>query len=200
MASTTEICNLAISHLGIGKLISNLDTDTSDVASACRVYYEIARDTTLRDFNWPFATKIRAIALIKEDPNDEWDYSYRYPTDCLRAVRILSGDRNDTHQSRIPYKITNDDSGLIIYTDEEDAELEYVVKMTDPTLYQTDFTLALSYKLAFMVAARLTAGDPYKLAETAARNYSLQISRAMANAINEEQPDQEVESEFIRAR
>ena len=31
MSSTTEISNLAISHLGIGKEIANLDTEQTDL-------------------------------------------------------------------------------------------------------------------------------------------------------------------------
>ena len=200
MASDTEIANLALNHLGIGKEIQNLTTDTSDEATACRRFYEIARDILFRDFNWPFATKIIALDLIEEDPNSEWDYSYRYPTDCLRTIKILSGIRNDTHQSKVPYKISNDVSGLVVYTDTEDAELEYIMRITDPGLFTQDFIMALSYKIAHLIAPRVTAGDPFKLGDRAMQQYILSSSDAMSNAVNEEQPDQLVESEFIRAR
>lgn len=200
MASDTQIANLALNHLGIGKEIQNLTTDTSDEATACRRFYEIARDILFRDFNWPFATKIVALDLIEEDPNEEWAYSYRYPTDCLRTIKILSGTRNDSHQNRVPYKISNDTSGLVIYTDTESAELEYVMRITNPDLFTQDFTMALSFKLANLISPRVTAGDPFKLGDRAMQQYILTASRAMANAVNEEQPDQIVESEFIRAR
>src|SRR5688572_11149621 len=111
MASETEIANLALSHLGVGKEIANLETERSQEAVACRRFYDTARDATLRDFSWPFATKIAVLGLIEADPNDEWDYSYRYPSDCLQLRRILSGVRNDTRDSRVPFKLAHDDSG-----------------------------------------------------------------------------------------
>ena len=56
MSSKTVICNLSLSHLGISKEISNIDTERSAAAEACRRWFNLARDETFRDFNWPFAT------------------------------------------------------------------------------------------------------------------------------------------------
>lgn len=200
MASKTQICNLAISHIGVGKEIANVDTDKGDEASACRRYYETCRDVALRDFPWPFATVVESLALIEEDPNDEWAYSYRYPTDCILFRRILSGIRNDSRQTRVPFRIINDSSGRLIYCDAEDAVAEYTKKETNPDLYTPDFYLALSFLIAAHIAPRLTAGDPFKLGDRAARMYEIQISRAKAMAKNEEQVEEDPESEFIRGR
>jgi hypothetical protein len=199
-SSTTAIANLAISHLGIGKEIANLETERSSEAQACRRFYETARDVTLRDFPWPFATKINAIGLVEEDPNDEWGFSYRYPTDCLMLRRILSGLRNDNRQSRIPYRVTRDDSGLLIYTDAEDAELEYTIKETDVGRFPADFTMAFSFLLAGYVAPRLTGGDPFKLGQRALELYQIELSHARLTAMNEEQSEELPDSEFIRTR
>ncbi len=200
MSSETEISNMAISHLGVGKEIADLDTETSAEAKACRRFYDIARDTVLRDFEWPFATKIASLGLVESDPNTEWDYSYRYPSDCITLRRILSGVRQDTLDSKVPYKIAQDSSGRLIFSDEENASVEYTVKVTDPAKYTPDFTLALSYRLAVYIAPRVTRGDPFKLMEKAMGMYMDIIGDAKANAYNEEQDDVKPESEFIRAR
>lgn len=200
MASETEISNLAISHCGSGKEISNLDTDQGEEASVCRRFYELARDQVLRDFAWPFATKFRVLSLVEEDPSDEWDYSYRYPTDCLKLRRILSGQRRDTNDTRSPYKILSDDSGLLIYSDVEDAEVEYTFRQDDPSFYPADFTMALSYKLAFYIAPRITSGDPFNMQQKFSQLYQMEIDRAAKNSVNEEQPDVEADSELQRAR
>jgi hypothetical protein len=200
MSSETEISNMAISHLGVGKEIADLDTETSAEAKACRRFYDIARDTVLRDFQWPFATKIASLGLVESDPNTEWDYSYRYPSDCITLRRILSGVRQDTLDSKVPYKIAQDSSGRLIFSDEENASVEYTVKVTDPAKYTPDFTLALSYRLAVYIAPRVTRGDPFKLMEKAMGMYMDIIGDAKANAYNEEQDDVKPESEFIRAR
>lgn len=200
MASSTEICNLALSHLGVGKEISDLDTDQSSEGSLCRRFYETTRDAVLRDFPWPFATRILALGLVESDPNDEWDYSYRYPSDCLKLRRILSGQRQDTNGTRVAYKITRDDTGRLVYTDEENAEAEYTMLNDDPNQYPPDFILALSFRLAFYIAPALTGGDPYNLQQRMLNMYQSEISQASANSVNEEQMDIEPYSEFERSR
>lgn len=199
MASSTEICNLALSHLGNTKRIANLDTEQSQEASLFRVFYETTRDLVLNEYEWPFATKMAALALIEEEPNDEWTYSYRYPSDCLKFMRILSGNRADTNSSRVPYKISHDASGKIVYSDYEEAECEYIASITDTSYFSPDFIMALSFRLAAYAAPSLTGGDPFKLGERAMKMYQLELSKAAANAFNEEQPDI-VESELIKAR
>lgn len=200
MASTTEICNFALSHLGIGKRISNVETDVTAEAKVCRIFFEPSRDKVLRDFPWPFATKILALGEIEESPNDEWGFSYRYPSDCLAFRRILSGTRNDTRQSQIPYRIAQDAAGKIIFTDREEAQGEYTVRTEDPAIYPPDFVLALSFLIAAYIAPAISAGDPFKLGARAAQFYEYEIDKAKANAANEVQPEEDVQSEFVRGR
>jgi hypothetical protein len=204
MASEVEIVNLALSHLGISKEIADLDTEKSDEARAGRRFYDICRDSTLRDFPWPFATKFLALGLISDEledsVEDEWDFSYRYPTDCAKIIRIRSGMADDTRQSRVTYKIAQDATGRLIYTNEEDASLEYTRLEDNPERFTSDFVMALSFRIASMMAPRLTAGDPYKLATRAYQMYTIELERAKATAINEGQVSEDVESEFIRGR
>lgn len=200
MASKTEIFNMALSHLAVGKEVSNLETEQSEEARVGRRFYDTALRATLSDFNWPFATRIVALALIEEEPNSEWAFSYRYPSDCLNIRRVLSGIRNDNRQTRAPYKMAGDDTGTIIFMDEEDAQIEYTKYIDNPLIYPADFTLALSYYLAAMAAPRLTGGDQFKLGDKALRMYAGELRRAEARAGNEEQAEEEPESEFVRAR
>lgn len=200
MATKTEIANLALSHLGVGKEISNLDTDSSSEGSVCRRFYDTCLEATLRDFPWPFATKIAALGLVEEDPNDEWGYSYRYPSDCLKLRRILSGLRTDTNDTRSPYKVSRDSAGLLIFSDQEDAELEYTLLNLDPEQYPADFVLALSFRMAHYIAPTVTSGDPFGLGQRAMQMYEYEISRAARTGINEEQPDIEPRSELERVR
>lgn len=199
MASAIEICNFSLSHLGVGKLIASLN-EQSQEARACNLFYESTRDAVLRDAMWPFARRIQSLGLVEEDPNSEWSYSYRYPTNCLYFRRILSGSRNDSRQSRVPYRFAYADDGQLVLTDKEDAEAEWTVKVTNPARYSEDFALALSLRLAGYVAPRLTGGDPHKLGQRALQLYEAEISKARASAFNEEQADEEVDAEFIRAR
>lgn len=200
MPSKVEICNLALSHLAIGKEIANIETEKSEEAGAARRFYDITRDNVLRSFPWPFTTKVAVLGLVAKEPTSEWGYSYRYPTDCLYIRRILSTLRNDTRQTRVPYELAQDTAGILIFTDMDLAEIEYTAKSDNPQIYPSDFTLAFSYYLAFLMSPRLTGGDQFKLGEKAVGMYAAIISQAKSTGISEEQRDEEVDGEFIRTR
>lgn len=200
MATSTDIANLALSHLGQGVQIADLDTENSPEAKACRQFYTQARQQTLRDFEWPVATKIAALGLVTEDPNDEWAYSYEYPSDCLEMRRILSGTRNDSRQSKIPYRVVYGTAGAEIYTDRYQAEAEYTVDVTETGRLPGDLIMAMSFRLASYIAPRVTKGDPFKLSLKCLQMYQLEITKAQANAIKDEQPEQVPDAETIRGR
>ena len=199
MSSPVEICNMALSHLGVGKEIASL-TENSQEAKACRRFYENSRDDTLRAFDWSFATAFIALGLVEEDPTTEWAFSYRQPSDCIKIRRILSGERNDTQESKTPFKISSDTSGILILTDMEEATTEYTKRTEAVEHYPSDFIQAMSFKLAVLIAPRLTAGDRFKMGARAASLFVKAISDAQGNSLNEEQPDQPPDSEFITAR
>lgn len=200
MASEVEICNLALSHLRIAPGISSLE-ERSEEARTCSLFYEQVRDEVLREFPWPFATRIVALALVEEQPTSEWAYSYRYPTDCLQARRVVSGaGRIETRATRVPYRLASDDAGPLIYADQAEAEVEYTARIDDPTHYAPDFVQAVALLLAFYIAPRVTSGDQFKLGDRALGMYRVKLHEAEANALEEEQPDPPAEGELTQAR
>lgn len=129
---------MSLRHLGVGKMIGSF-TDASEEARACSFFYDQAKDEVLRDFQWPFATVTVSLALVQQQPTYEWGYSYRLPSDCLAARRILNANITNapfpntfstvgpyptplarilTAQTRIPYRIMADADGGLIYTDQ----------------------------------------------------------------------------------
>jgi hypothetical protein len=202
VATKTEIANLALSHLGIGKEIADLDNEKSQEAVTMRRFYDQTRDAVLRDFPWPFTTRFATLALVADPPTEtlEYAFSYRYPTDCLMIRRIQTQLRIDTNQSRIVFKLGRDDQGQLVYTDEEEARIEYTFREEDPQRYTADFILPMSFRLAHYAAPRLTGGDPFKLGQRAVQLYIHEISMAQASAGNEAVPDQLPDAETIRAR
>jgi hypothetical protein len=201
MPSKTNVCNLAIAHLGEGKMIANVDTDQSEEAAACRQVYELALRATLREYPWPFAKKIEALGLVETEPTAEWGYSYTLPPDCIRALRILSGDRNDDAQSKEPYWIMYGASSSLIYSDLAEADLEYVYFCEDVLRYPPDFIIALSYRIAILIAPRIASATT--LADTLSllrKAHDREIGKAWATAAHEQQLDEPPDSEFERAR
>ena len=200
MNSFVEIGNMSLTHLGQGVEIASL-TERSAEAKAINRVFETARKKCLRDFKWPFATELgTALALVASAPNTEWLFSYRYPTNCFFFRRILSGNRNERPDDEIPYRIGRDGTGLLIYTDMIDATCEYTINATDPAKYPEDFSLALSFLVAFLIAPRVTRGDPFKLRELMWKLYQLEINNSNVNARNEEQPDILPVDDFTAAR
>lgn len=191
---------MAISHLGIGKEIADVDSEKSEEARACRVFYDTAREATLKDHNWSFATKFATLGLVESDPTEEWSYSYRYPSDCLQVRRVLSGMRQDTLASEIPYRILYDNAGKLIYTDEGTPDIEYTANVEETSLFSAHFILVLSFRLAAFIAPRITAGDPFSNKEEMLGQYAFELSKAMASDMTEVVTDKHPESEFIKIR
>lgn len=198
--SIADICNMALSHLGIGKEVADVETDRGEEAKAFNRFYQITRDELLEKFAWPWATVTADLGLVEEDPTDEWKYSYRYPSNALKLRRIQSGNRVDNLDSRIPFRISRDSTGKLLYTDMQDAVIEYTFRETDPGRFSSLFVTGLSFILAFKMSPRLTKGDPFKLGNRAFESARLWLGMAEASAANEEGQEKEPESELIRSR
>jgi hypothetical protein len=194
---------MALGHLAVSSEIQDLVNERSKEAEACRLFYDQAINETLRDFPWPFAAVIVNLALVEEDPNIEWQFSYRLPADSLKFRRILSGiSRIETPSTRVPYRIVRDSVGqqLVLTDAVEPVYGEYTAKVTDPEQFPPDFVEAVSLLLAGMIGPRVTGGDQFKLADRAIKLYEWRVINARINAANEEQPDVPPDSEFITVR
>lgn len=195
MASEVSICNVALSRCGINSSIAALNEDGQE-AEICNLHYAEVRDQVLRDAAWPFATRYASLALVEEDPNEDWAFAYRAPTDMLRAIRIIGDVRSE--RPRVPFKLGSDEAGLLIYTDWADAQLEYTIRITDTSLFSPDFASAVSWRLAMEIATPLT--DNPSWSDRAARYYGAAIAMAGSNAANEQAPDPPREAESVEAR
>lgn len=204
MTDIVSVWNLALSHLGIGTEVQSETEDTTE-ANACRRFFEQARDEMLSDYPWPFATITVELAEVAADPTSEWAFSYRYPTDCLKFQRIIGPVRNESRNSRISYLIQGDGTGgMLLFTDYQNSADGtfgvYTQRQDDPTYWPPGFVKALAYQLASYIGARVTSGDPMKLANRAELLQDKARAVAMANSVNEEQMEVLPESEFILAR
>lgn len=199
MPSSTEICNLALAHVGSSKLITSL-TEKSDEARACNQFFDQTRQEVLREFPWHFTTRFQELALIEEQPTNEWGFSYGYPSDALTIRRILSGIRRDTIESRARFRVVRGESSQVIFTDTVDACAEYTVNETDAGRFPVDFVNALSWKIALYIAPRLTEGDPFKVMREIQRGYVAAIGIAVSSFANERGEDRKPESESITIR
>jgi len=77
-------------------------------------------------------------------PAFDFSYWFTLPTDCLRVLRVA----DDLY----PYKV---EAGRLLYNSDE-ADLIYVQKVTDPTLFDTQFVKVLIAALAVEISVKLS--------------------------------------------
>lgn len=198
-SSDAEVCNIALSSIGSGKPIQDLD-ESSEQADACRTFYDDVRDEVLRDYAWPFAKQSMELNLVESDPNDDWGYAYRYPSAALFIRRIWGAVRNPSLAATIKYDIGSDATGKLIYTDEPDAEIEYTARIEAVSKWDSGYVLAVAYLLASKIAMRLVKEDKIGMTERMEAKYVRQMLKVRANAENERRPDPPPESDIITAR
>lgn len=200
-----QICNRALSLLGVDVEIQVLATEKSREARAARQFYNDSRDQTLRDFDWPFARKRLALTGKTSAPVDEWGFSYALPADSLVLRRILNGSslRTETDDTRVRFQELTDGTTPKVYTDQDDAIAVYTMKIDDPLLYPPDFKQAMAALMAHKMAAKVLGvelANKTRTPEKMLALYQYEITKAKVTAANEDIPEQDTDSELERAR
>lgn len=197
MSTAVTICNIALARIGVSTFITSL-SEASNEARVCSLFYEQTRDYVLRDFDWNFAEK-RVVLADAGTPPAEWAYKYTYPSDCLRAryiaVPCMRTVRND---QRIEFKVANESGQKVIYTNQPAAELIYTYRVEDPTLFDSMFSSALSYKLASEIAMPLSVQAD--IGQAALKAYKDEVAVAAGHSMSESQEGPAPESEFVTVR
>lgn len=191
MATKVNIWNMALARLGNTKVVG-ADTDQTTEALTCSLFWDNVLDDVLRAVAWPFTTKIAALAGKAAAPNADWAFSYTYPNDCVTARRIIdTATRNSSAMSKIPFRARTNDK---IYTDIDNAILEYTERVIDTTKFSADFVQCVALLLAVKVAPAVAGVNNVKLATEAKVEYDAKVKEAAANASAEEK---EVPSEIV---
>lgn len=194
------IWNLALYHLGSDKAIGSL-TERTKEANAARRFYGIALEMALRTLKPKWAEKVAELVEVDDDVEDAENlYSYRYPTDCVFFQKIQSGLRNENKAAHVYFKLSSDDDGQLIITDMDEAVGEYIRMVDNPQIFTSDFTIALSYLLASLMATSLTAGDPFKLKDTATNLFKKFSDLSAANETNEQQVEDDCDYSILGSR
>lgn len=163
MASSVDICNLALAHLGDDATVSSISPpEGSAQAEHCARFYPIARDIVLETHNWNFATKRAALAEVSGAAPDSWQYAYALPSDCLGASSVMNiwQDESGQDDEGMEFVIeTTESSGTLIYTNAETATCRYIARVTDTTKFSPLFVNALSWLLASYLAGPVVKGE-----------------------------------------
>jgi len=195
--SVVSICNLALSHVGAYS-IGAID-ERSMEARVCMQHYDTCRDETLRSFPWAFATKTVPLALASGVSYPNWEYAYALPADCLRAIRLVYEGMDLHPEEEEPFTLMSGATGTTTYllADLEQAWLEYTAKALDPTVYDSQFVTALSYRLASAIATALSANDSKR--RELMQFFQLAVQEAKTSSANEGNKDNKI-NRYVRSR
>lgn len=181
MASEVDICNLALGNLGDAANLQSINpVDGSAQSDHCARFYPIARDALLEMHNWGFATTRVALAQLT-NPSSTWLYCYAQPADLLNSISVLDPTVSDDLSVGIPsssntwletplvnagtytpqeYTLeTLTDGTEIVYTDQVNAVLRYVRRVTDTTKFSPLFIRCVAASLSSMLAGPLLKGE-----------------------------------------
>jgi hypothetical protein len=193
MASITDICNLALAHLGDPAEVTSIDPpDGSVQASHCARFYPIARDEVLEMHPWHFAVKRADLAEVDNAYEDDWSFAYALPSGCLRPLScLLPGVPErflsiDTDAGTHPYIVeAADDGTLVLYTNVETATLRYIARITDSTKFTPGFVTCLARRLASYLAGPIVKGaNGAKTAQEQMRIFAAEYAKAAAMNAN----------------
>jgi hypothetical protein len=147
-----QICNMGLAWLK-GEPISDLETDTSEEAVQCRLFYPVCRDSLLEDFEWAWAIDEQALG-VTSDVSSTFVYGYQVPQDpfCLRPLKVLD---SLYMESVMPWERKAD----LIWSDEPAAILRYIARVSE-SKFPNKFAEALQWKLAASLAKPLAGLDP----------------------------------------
>jgi len=180
--SKVDICNLALMRIGHSKRISALSSTApaSQAEAYCAEFYDYARQEALRLAPWSFATAEKTLALLSSYEPTQWTYAYSYPSDCLKARRLLTGAGNDEPAFSIGYY----DGQKVIKTNQAEAILEYTIDVDDPSLYDPSFASVIAWRLAIQLIGPMARKR--ELLEIIMDAYRIDLSDAMAQNTNED--------------
>lgn len=92
-----DICNMALSHLGISTGILSINPpDPSAAGQSCAFWYPKSRNFVLQSAPWNFAYTYQTLASdASQVPGTTWAYpgwryAYQVPNDCLQAVAVVT--------------------------------------------------------------------------------------------------------------
>src|SRR5579884_3399135 len=214
----TDICNMALSHLGVSTGIQTFN-DQTEQAKSCSFWYRRCRDQLLKSAPWDFAYTYQALASDASNVPGTlfaypgWSYAYQLPNDCLQPIAVVTayGERasrfywyshwgypyGGTAFPKIPYRIaqsTTTSGQLVVLCDlPAPVYLLYIQCVSNTALFDPMFTDALSFRIGWRIGGVLRGANPAKIQYCQGMAGKLRLD-ALAQCLNDAQQDPERQS------
>jgi hypothetical protein len=176
MPSITDIANAALSLVGTRSKIAAIDEGSTE-ANACRTHFAMARDATLRAFDWNFARRIATLAELPDPPVPV--HRFAMPVDCLRLLHVIG---------KKAFQVTADldPTGApitVVLTGAAPAVAVYTARIADTGRWDAGFVDAMVRGLAARVCFELTGKSDREKALLV--QWQQAVREAAAQALNE---------------
>lgn len=172
MASQVEIINVALTRLG-AQTISSLE-DGIPEANAANALWSTARQSSLRDHPWNFATAEATLSAVVGGETYRYKYAYQIPSDSLRVLEVF--DNDDFKQA-----------GKLILTDAGTCVIKYIKDVEDTYAWDALFTDVMAQRLSAEMAYTLTKNQ--STADTQFTLYGQKLQKARFVDATEETQD-----------
>lgn len=176
-STDVEICNMALSHLDEGGLVTALDPPTGQHADLCARFFDICRDSLQERRAWGQGTTRAALQEIDNDTT-QWAHAYVVPSDAGFILELMAdgepskdgelrlySSRQASTMRPLPTEEVQfveerrPDGTRVVYTNLAEAHIRYEKKLRGLRKYSANFRLALSYQIGAMLAAPIKRGD-----------------------------------------
>jgi hypothetical protein len=176
-ASEVDICKLAQAKIGNTAFFNSFNDNTTE-ALVCSVEYPQVRDVTFELAKPQFAVKRVQPGLLAE-VRTGWLYTYALAADYITLLgftselgRFIPWDMREEYD----IEMASDDSGRVLLTNVESAEILYVRRVTDVTKWPALFTQAVVMGLAASLA--LSLKKDVNLAASLAESYDHAVGQS----------------------
>lgn len=180
MPSEIDVCNDALAMLGEPEIIAYTD---GILGSRCQRLYPRARDFVLRAHPWSRARKQASLTQADYDGTG-WDHEYILPADHIRMLKVVTNSG-----ATVDWEMRE---GRMV-SDADSVEILYIYRVTDLTVMDASFWLAVAAYLAYLLAATVTKDR--RIVQEMYQMYKMQLLEAkFVDATESEQPkDEEVD-------
>lgn len=198
MATSIDIVNQALSHLGNKANVASIDPPdgTAEAGWASR-FYNTSVYRALEHHDWSFARKRATLGSVT-NPSNVWLYAYTKPSDCLAARRILTDDTGQYEDDSEPFTL----EGTTILTNKADAVLVYTAPVADAAFFTSAFCDVVAAELAAFLAGPILRGAEGVKAMTDLRKLAAALASdaAALDGRNERRPESQYTPASVRAR
>ncbi len=183
MATSVQICNLALGLIGIDPITSL--ADTTKQGTLCNTFYEFTKNRVLVGHTWNCTITRATLTDDGTTPDHEFTYAFALPTGFLRLISIYEYSQD--------YKV--EANKIMAYEDE--IKIKYIKDVEEST-FPDYLSFLIAAELAIDLSYHLVQSEPVRQGVLSIRNERLRDARSFD--AQEGKPDSPIADVLLSAR